>query len=149
MKLCTKFVVLLSVLAPSAFADPFAINLGAADPFAVLAGSTVTNTGPTVINGNLGVWPGTAITGFPPGTVTGTMHSADAVAQQAQIDLTTAYNTAAGLPCSTNLSGQNLGGLTLLPGVYCFNSSAQLTGMLTLNALGNPNSLLYSRSGAR
>jgi Ice-binding-like len=104
------------------------INLGTADAFAVAAGSTVTNTGPTVVQGDLGVWPGSAITGFPPGTVTdGTIHAADAVAMQAQSDITMAYNDAALLPCGTDLTGQNLGGLTLGPGVYCFASSAQLT----------------------
>ena len=73
-------------------------GLGTAGSFAVLAGTTVTNTGPSLISGNLGVSPGTAVTGFPPGTVTGTMHTADAAAEDAQADLTTAYNDAAGQP---------------------------------------------------
>jgi uncharacterized repeat protein (TIGR02543 family) len=116
--------------------------LGTAASFAVLAGSTVTNTGPTVVTGNLGVWPGLAITGFPPGdVVSGTIHWGDAVAQQAQSDLTTAYNDLAGMACDTNLTGQDLGGMTLTPGVYCFDPSAQLTGDLILDALGNPNAL--------
>src|SRR5205085_8103287 len=96
-------------------------SLGTAQNFAVVGGSTVTNTGATVINGNVGVAPGSSITGFPPGVVTGgAIHAADAVAQQAQTDLTTAYNTAAGTPCNVDLTGQNLGGLVLTPGVYCF-----------------------------
>src|SRR5438046_2224426 len=90
------------------------VPLGTAQNFAVLAGSTVTNTGTTVVNGNVGVSPGSSVTGFPPGVVTGgSIHAADATAAQAQSDLTTAYNTAAGMPCTTDLTGQNLGGLTL------------------------------------
>jgi hypothetical protein len=98
--------------------------LGTADSFAVLAGSTVTNTGPTVIWGNVGVSPGSAITGFPPGIVNGTTYSGGAIAAQAHNDLTTAYNFVAGEPSTGNLTGQDLGGLTLTPGVYKFNSSA-------------------------
>ena len=115
--------------------------LATANSFAALAGSTVTNTGPTILSGNLGVSPGTAITGFPPGSVTnGTVHANDAVAMQAQADVTTAYNVLATEAFTQDLSGQDLGGLTLLPGVYHFSSSAFLTGVLTLNTLGNPNS---------
>lgn len=116
-------------------------TLGTADGFAVLAGSTVTNTGPTVVTGDLGVSPGSAITGFPPGIVNGTQHSADGVALQAQDDLTTAYDNAAGQACNTALTGVNLGGLVLTPGVYCFTSSAQLTGTLTLDAQGDSNAV--------
>ncbi|HEV7509953.1 MAG TPA: IPTL-CTERM sorting domain-containing protein [Thermoanaerobaculia bacterium] len=107
--------------------------------FAVLGGSTVTNTAtPTVVTGDLGVSPGSAVTGFPPGIVTGgTIHAADAVAAQAQSDLTTLYTNLANTACNTDLTGQDLGGLTLTPGVYCFSTSAQLTGTLTLNAQGN------------
>jgi Ice-binding-like/IPTL-CTERM motif len=112
-------------------------SLGSAASFAVLAGSTVTNTGATVVTGDLGVSPGSAVTGFPPGLVIGgTIHAADAVALQAQNDVTTTYNFLAGQPCNTDLTGQDLGGLTLTPGVYCFSSSAQLTGTLTLNGPG-------------
>ena len=117
----------------------------------MLAGSTVTNTGPTVINGgDVGVSAGSAITGFPPGVVTApfTTHSADAVAAQAQSDLTTAYIKAAGLPVTQNLTGQDLGGLTLTPGVYFFSSSAQLTGTLTLNDLGDPNAQFVFQIGS-
>lgn len=122
--------------------------LGTAQNFAVLGGSTVTNTGPTIIDGDLGVSPGTAITGFPPGTVNGTIHAADAVAAQAQNDVTTAYNALAGTACNVNLTGQDLGGLTLTPGVYCFSSSAQLTGTLTLNAQGNPDAVFIFQIGS-
>ena len=115
--------------------------LGSASSFAVLGGSTVTSTGLTLLTGDLGVWPGTEITGFGPGVVIGTIHAGDEVAAQAQSDLTTAYNALAGLPCNTDLTGQDLGGQTLAPGVYCFSSSAQLTGTLVLDAGGNPNAV--------
>lgn len=122
--------------------------LGTTSTFAVLGGSTVTNTGSSVLTGDLGVWPGLAITGFPPGTVTGTTHAGDAVAQQAQSDLTTAYNNLAGQACGTDLTSQNLGGMTLTPGVYCFSTSAQLTGTLTLDALGNPGAVFIFQIGS-
>jgi hypothetical protein len=127
------------------------ITLGTAGNFSVLAGSTVTNTGPSVINGgNVGVSPGTAISGFPPGTLVPpfTFHSGDAVAAQAQIDLTTAYNAVTALAPTQVLTGQNLGGLTLLPGVYFFAATAQLTGTLTLNDLGNPNAQFVFQIGS-
>jgi type VI secretion system secreted protein VgrG len=113
-----------------------------------LAGSTVTNTGPTTIGGNLGVSPGTAITGFPPGIVTGTIYSAGAVAGTAQSDLTTAYSTLAGLPFNTDLTGQDLGGLTLFPGVYHFDSSAFLDGTLTLDAQGSNDAVWVFQMGS-
>lgn len=125
------------------------IDLGTAGGFAVLAGSTITNTGATVINGgNVGVTPGNAITGF--GTVTGTFvtHATDGVALQAQTDLTTAYNTAARLSPTQNLTGQDLGGMVLLPGTYFFSSSAQLTGALTLNSLGDPGAQFVFQIGS-
>jgi type VI secretion system secreted protein VgrG len=122
-------------------------SLGQAESFAVLGGSTVTNTGATAITGNLGVSPGTAITGFPPGTVTGGPFSNVPPATSAHSDLITAYNAAAAAPCppANNLTGKVLGtspgAVTLAPGVYCFNSSAQLTGRLTLNAGGKTNAV--------
>ena len=118
--------------------------------FAVLGGSTVTNTDtPTTVNGNLGVSPGSAVTGFPPGIVTGgTIHAADAAAAQAQTELTTVYTSLASMPCGTDLTGQDLGGKTLTPGVYCFANSAQLTGALTLDAQGNPNALFVFQIGS-
>ena len=123
-------------------------SLLTAGSFGVLAGSTVTNTGSTVINGDLGVSPGSAITGFPPGIVNGTIHAADAVAGQAQIDNTNAYNVLAGRPITSNLTGQDLGGKTLIAGVYGFNSSAQLTGTLILDGQGNPNSVFIINIGS-
>ena len=114
------------------------VLLGTAGNFGVLAGSAVTNTGPTVVNGSVGVWPGTSITGFPPGSVfpgSGTLHSADAVAQQAQSDLSAAYVDAANRVCGTTIAAGLLGGLTLTPGVYCMGAG-NLTGTLTLNGPG-------------
>jgi hypothetical protein len=123
-------------------------TLGTAQSFAVLGGSTVTNTGPSVLTGNLGVSPGLAITGFPPGTVTGTTHAGDAVALQAQSDVTTQYNSLAGAACTADLTGQDLGGKVLTAGVYCFSTSAQLTGTLTLNAQGNANATFVFKIGS-
>ncbi len=134
----TLAISMLAMAGPSAnAASPAAVNLGTAANFAVLAGSTVTCTGASAVVGAVGVSPGTSITGFPPCALTGTKHEADGVALQAQIDLTTAYDDAAGRACDVNLTGQDLGGLTLGPGVYCFNSSAQLTGTLTLQGGSN------------
>ncbi len=115
---------------------------------AFLGGSTVTNTGSSVVNGYLGVSPGTEITGFPPGIVNGETHSADAVALQAQSDLTIAYNDLAGQACNFNLTGQDLGGMTLIPGVYCFDTSAQLTGALTLDPVGDPYAVWVFQIGS-
>lgn len=111
------------------------VNLRTAAPFTVLAGSTVTNTGPTKVVGDLGVSPGTALTGFGPGTVIGTIHLGDPTAAQAEADVTTAYNDAAGRTlCPVSLSG-NLGGLTLSPGLYKSTSGFEISsGDLTLDA---------------
>jgi len=123
--------------------------LGTAQSYAVLAGSTVTNTGPSVIVGDLGVSPGSAVTGFPPGLVSGgAIHAADAAALSAQSALTTAYNSAAGQSCTLDLTGQDLGGQVLTPGVYCFSSSAQLTGTLTLNGQGNAAAIWIFKIGS-
>ncbi len=113
--------------------------LGTTQSFAVLGGASVVNTGSTVIIGDVGVSPGTVVSGFPPGTETGgTIHATDAVAGQAQIANTAAYlNLAGQTPVTQTLTGVDLGGQTLVPGVYSFSSSAQLTGALTLDAGGN------------
>ena len=126
-------------------------SLGAAQSFAVLGGSTVTNTGPSVVNGDLGLSPGTSVTGFGGpgnGTVTGTTHVADAVALNAQNAMTTAFNQLFAQACNTTFGvPTNIGGSTLTPGVYCFASSAQITGDLTLNALGDPNAVFIFKTG--
>ena len=141
-------ILAVGALSSTPAAAQTAPTLGAAEPFAVLGGSTVTNTGPSVITGGLGLSPGSAITGFPPGVVVGTIHSADAVALQAQNDTVTAYNALASQPCTSDLTGQDLGGLTLTPGTYCFAAGAALTGTLTLNAQGNPGAVFIFRTGS-
>jgi hypothetical protein len=130
------------------------VNLGTANNFAVLACSAVSSTGNTVITGgNVGLYPDTlsSVTGFyPPGIVTapGIIEAANGATLQAQNDLTAAYSQAAGLAPSSNLTGQDLGGLTLTPGVYFFSSSAGLTGQLTLNDLGNPDAVFVFQIGS-
>lgn len=149
MTMSLGFALTLIILRVNA--NPIDVDLGTANNFAVLAGSTITSTGASVINGgNVGLNPGTAITGFPPATITPpfTTFVADAVALQAQNDLTAAYNTAAGLAPNQILTGQDLGGLTLTPGVYFFASSAQLTGVLTLNNEGNPDAVFVFQIGS-
>jgi hypothetical protein len=142
-------VSLLALAWPTyeALAAQAPVGLGTAGSYAVLAGSAVTNTGGTVLNGDLGVSPGTAITGFPPGLVNGATHAADAAAAQAQSDLTTAYNDAAGRTPVVTESG-DLGGLTLTPGVYKSASSIGLTGTLTLNAQGDAGAVFIFQLGS-
>ena len=146
----TALALFLSTALCQTLSAQTAPTLGTAQSFAVLGASTVTNTGPSVITGNLGLSPLTSITGFPPGIVIGTIHQADAVATQAQADALTAYNSLAGQTClpTNNLTGQDLGGLTLTAGVYCFSSSAGLTGTLTLDAQGNPNAVFIFQIGS-
>ena len=140
---------LLLTTAPPAVAAQPSVGLGTATSFAVLAGSTVTNTGPTTVSGDLGVSPGTAVTGFPPGQVTnGTIHAADAVALQAQNDLTTAYNDAAGRGPVVDKTGQDLGGQTLVAGVYGATGAMALTGTVTLDAQGDPGAVFVLQAGS-
>lgn len=119
------------------------VGLGTAEPFAVLAGTpSVTNVGPTIITGNVGIHPGASVTGFPPGTVNGTIHEGDEVALQAKSDLVAAYDDAAGRTPATTVTGGLLGGQTLVGGVY--NSGGltfDLTGTLTLDGQNDPSSV--------
>ena len=125
------------------------VPLGSADTFAVLAGSTVTSTGGTTVNGDLGLSPGTAVTGFPPGVVNGAIHAGDAVAAQAQLDLTSAYNDAAGRTVGAITVAGNLGGQTLTPGLYKSTSSLEISsGDLTLDAQGDANAVFIFQMGS-
>jgi ice-binding like protein/exosortase sorting signal-containing protein len=152
---CKYFSLLVAAGFAALLYDPFptlaatAPGLGQATSFGVLGASAVTNTGPTVITGDLGISPnnGSSVTGFPPGLVIGATHFADAVALGAQNDVTAAYNTLAGEACNTTISA-DLGGTTLVPGVYCSASSMGLTGTLTLDAQGDPNAVFIFQIGS-
>lgn len=144
---CTGFFVTL--------ASAQSVPLGVATSFGVLAGSAITSVGPTIVTGDLGIQPNSSssVTGFlfstppGPGIVNGATHFADAVALQAQTDAGTAYNTLAGLPCTTTIPA-DLGGLTLTPGVYCSTSSMGLTGAVTLDAQGDPAARFVFKVGS-
>jgi len=127
---------------------PGGVNLGSAAPFGILAGSTVTCITGGVVNADIGISPGSALTGFGPCTFTGSTHLADAVAAQAQLDLTSAYNTLVGMPCGTVVGTANIGGTTRAAGVYCSPSSMLITGDLTLDGGGNPNAVFVFQAGS-
>jgi len=132
--------------AVAAVAQP-PVALGSTAPFGVLAATTVTSTGATTVNGDLGVSPGTAVTGSP--TVTGTLHLGDPTAAQAQLDLTTAYNDAAGRTVGAITVAGNLGGQTLAPGLYKSTSSLAISsGDLTLDAQGDANAVWIFQMGS-
>lgn len=117
------------------------VRLGAASHFSVLAGSTVTSTGVSVV-GNVGLSPGSAVTGFPPGKMNGQAHIGDTAATNAQLALTVAFNDAAGRSVGAVDVAGNLGGLTLTPGLYKSTSSLEISsGDLTLDARGNPSAV--------
>ncbi len=121
--------------------------LGNAQSFAVLGASTVTNTGLSVVTGDLGLSPGTSVTGFPPGSIVGTIQKTNAIAANAQTDVTAAYTNLTSQPCNTTVSA-DLGGTTLTPGVYCSGSSMGLTGTVTLDAKGDPNAVFVFKMGS-
>jgi hypothetical protein len=142
MKLLTISLLVLT-LGISAFAqtDPVKINLGTADKFAVMAGAGISNTSSqTYIIGDVGSYPTCTVTGLTASQVKGHLYlSCSPVTAKAQKGLTVAYNQAANATCGTDLTGKDLGGLKLKPGVYCFSTTANLTGTLTLDAEGNPD----------
>jgi hypothetical protein len=130
----------------SAVAATAPVGLGRAGSYGVLAGTTVTNTGLTVINGDLGLWPDTSVTGFPPGIVNGSKHIAGPVAHGAQAALTTAYNQAAIAPPTGPNTSSSIGSAgietgPLVPGIYEATSSLEIEGALTLDAQGDPHAV--------
>ena len=137
---------LLVVSAGSAQAAT-SVPLGTADSFVVLAGAGITNTGPTTLNGDLGTFPTTSISGAGSMTVTGTNHGGDAVTEGAKSDLVTAYDNAAGQGPTTPIAA-DLAGQTLTPGVYNSASSVGLSGALTLDAGGDPNAVFVFQAGS-
>lgn len=119
------------------------VSLAGSSNLAILAGSAISNTGATIITGDMGLSPGTSVGGFPPGILNGTLHINDAISNQAKLDLTAAYNDAAGRTSTdiVTLSG-NIGGLTLTPGLYKSTSTLAISsGDLTFDAKGNPNAV--------
>ena len=129
-------------------ATPF-LNLGSATPFAILAGSTVTNTRHTKVFGNVGLSPGISITGFPPGVIHGRVYIHDRVARRAQLDLTRAYNDAMGRTRNRITLSGNIGGQTLYPGLYYSTSSLAISsGDLTLDARGHSGAVFLFQIGS-
>jgi hypothetical protein len=152
-RLATIAVAMVFVFAAVPVAAQAApVDLATAGPFVVLGGTTVTNTGPSVLNGNLGVSPGTELEGFgAPAVVNGATHATNEVAAKAQLDLTNAYDVAAGQPFlpQNDLSTTNLGERKLGPGVYHYSEAALLTGALTLDAEGDPNAQFVFQIGSQ
>ena len=134
-------------LATSAVAASTAVPLATADSFSVLAGSGITNTGATTVSGDIGTFPTATISALGSIALGGTNHAGDAVTQQAKNDLAAAYSTAQGEGPTSSISA-DLGGRTLVPGVYKSMSSMGLTGALTLNAQGDPNSVFVFQVGS-
>lgn len=147
----TTLLVLAGSLSTGVLASsgPLAPDLGSAANFVGLAASTFTNTGSGVFYGDVGVFPGTEVIGFPPGIIlSGTIYRGGPVAEQAQLDALAAFNNLQSQLCDTDLTGQDLGGMTLAPGVYCFDTSAQLTGDLVLDAQDNPLAVWVFQTGS-
>ncbi|WP_141852391.1 ice-binding family protein [Kribbella jejuensis] len=137
----------LLVTGRHAQAAAVAVPLGTAESFVVLAGAGITNTGPTVLTGDIGSFPNPAITGTGTMTITGTNHAGDNVTQEAKKDLVTAYNVAAGEKPPTPIT-DDLGGKTLTQGVYNSASSIGLTGALTLDAEGDAGAVFVFQAGS-
>lgn len=140
----TLACLLALALPTAAWSTPI---LGAAQSFTVLGGSTVTNAGSTTVNGDIGVAPGTAVTGMESTTLFGAVHSGDAAAALAHMDAIAASDYLSGLSFTTDLTGQDLGGMILTAGIYRLSSSAQLTGTLILDAQNMANALFVFQIG--
>jgi len=138
------FITLVAFSSDTALAAT-TLNLGSAASYAVVAGSTITNTGASVITGSVGLFPGTVISGFPPGTVSGATNAANAASLSAQSASTAAYLVAAGDTPTASVAGGILGGTTLTPGVY-HAPTMSLTGALTLNGGGDSSAVFIIQS---
>jgi hypothetical protein len=147
--LTTAIALLFMFGGPANAAIVPTVPLATSAEYSVLGGQSVTNTGPSTLGESLGVSPGTSITGFPPGTVLGTVNQTNAAATQAQSDLTTAYVNAAGRPINATTTA-DLGGLNLQGGVYAGPSKGALalTGTLTLDGAGNPNTVFIFQTNS-
>lgn len=149
LALAVTFIATMGLAGAPAHAAEATVDLGSTGSFAVLAGQSVTNTGPSIVTGDVGISPGSSVTGMPPLVILdGTLHAGDAVAAQAQTELTTAYTSAAGRPTVTDVTGQDLGGLTLTSGVVEHTSSMHLTGTVTLDAQGDPAAVFIFKAGS-
>ncbi|MET7460681.1 DUF4082 domain-containing protein [Nonomuraea sp. NPDC005501] len=136
------------VLQDAAYADPLPVSIGTADSYGVLAGSSVTNSNQTTVAGDLGVSPGSTVSGFPPGTVTGSVHAGDSAAAQARSDAVAAYNELAGRSPDATIATQ-LGGTTRSPGVYNSTSGTfALSGTLTLDAQNDPDAVFVFQASS-
>jgi hypothetical protein len=127
------------------------VALGAAANFAVLAAATVTNTStPTMVTGDIGLWPGTSMTNFPPGIVNGAIHVNDTIAEAGEAALAIAYNDAKGRVGAFTPAIGNVGGLTFTPGLYRSDSSTEISGGgdLTLDARGDPTAVFIFQIGS-
>ncbi len=143
------FLAVFFAFGPALQAQEESVGLGTADDFALLSGETITNTGPTSITGDVGVHPGAAAPGFEASiTLDGEFHETDAVAEQAKVDLVTAYDDADGRSVTATVDTE-LGGETLIPGVYDSASTTfEITGTLTLDAQGDPNAVFIFQMGS-
>lgn len=154
-KICiASAIAVIGLLAVSTGANGQNISLGSAETFAIVSAAGITNSGITVITGDVAISPLATITGFSfstptgAGVVTGTVHYNDALAIQAHTDALTAFNTLSGLTSTIDKSGLDLGGMTLTPGIYHFDTSVGLTGTLTLDTLGDPNAVFVFQIGS-
>lgn len=132
----------------------FPCALGTTSTYGTLAGTTITNIGSTVINGDLGLYPGTSVTGFPPGTVNGTQNIANGAALTAQNDLTTLYTCLANRACGTTIGTADQAGTTRIStgvgaiNVYCSSSSILNSGVITLDANGDSTAIFIFQAGS-
>ena len=144
-----RHVYLTSVLVLLTLGVNARIHLGAAAPFGVIAGASISNGGSTIVSGDIGLYPnkGYSLSGFPPGKA-GAIYAGDATAKAAHHDAQVAYDMARVLVCDVDLTGRDLRGMTLKKGVYCYESSATLMGTLVLDGADDPSSSWVFQIGA-